>query len=36
MELFVILLIVVIIIGAFLGGRNLGDTVRKGCGCLVL
>lgn len=31
-----ILLIVVIIFGALMGGKNLGDTVRKGCGCFVV
>jgi len=30
-----ILLIVIIIFGALLGGKNLGDTVRKGCGCFI-
>lgn len=39
MDIFIglgILLIVIIIIGAIIGGKNLGDTVRKGCGCLVI
>jgi len=39
MEIFIglgILLIVAIILGALLGGKNLGDTIRKGLGCLVL
>ncbi|MCD6542957.1 MAG: SH3 domain-containing protein [Flavobacteriaceae bacterium] len=30
-----IILIVIIIFGALIGGKNLGDTVRKGCGCFV-
>lgn len=36
MEILVPLLIIVIIIGAFLGGNSLGSTIRKGCGCLIL
>lgn len=36
MEIFIIILIVIIILGALIGGKNLGDTVRKGCGCIVL
>lgn len=35
MELFVIILIVVVIIGALLGGRSFGGTIRKGCGFIV-
>ncbi|MFZ6052564.1 hypothetical protein [Halocola ammonii] len=34
MEPLVILLIIVIIIGAILGGKSFGGTIRKGCGCL--
>ena len=33
---FVVLFIVILIIGALLGGKNLGDTFRKGCGCFVI
>ncbi len=32
MEILVILLIIAIIIGALLGGKSFGGTVRKGCG----
>lgn len=31
-----VLLIIIIIVGALLGGRYLGDIIRKGCGCLVI
>lgn len=31
-----VLLIVIIILGALFGGKYFGDTIRKGCGCLVL
>ena len=33
---FLIFLIVIIIIGALLGGKSFGGTVRKGCGFLLL
>ena len=36
MEILVPLLIVVIIIGALLGGKSFGGTVRKGCGFFIL
>ncbi len=36
MDIFIIILIVIIILGALIGGKNLGDTVRKGCGCIIL
>lgn len=36
MEILVPLLIVVIILGALLGGKSFGGTVRKGCGFLIL
>ena len=35
MEL-VVLLIVIIILGALAGGNSFGETVRKGCGFLVV
>ena len=35
MDIFIIILIVIIILGALIGGKNLGDTVRKGCGFFV-
>jgi hypothetical protein len=38
MDIFItlgIFLIVLIIFGALVGGKNLGDTVRKGCGCFI-
>lgn len=30
----VILFIVVVIIGALLGGNSFGGTIRSGCGCI--
>lgn len=36
MELIILLLILVIILGALLGGKSFGETVRKGCGFLIL
>lgn len=30
------LLVIVIILGALAGGESFGDTVGKGCGCLVM
>lgn len=36
MEELLTLLVIVIIIGALLGGKTFGGTVRKGCGCLIL
>jgi len=30
------LLAIIIILGALAGGNTLGETVRSGCGCLVL
>ncbi|MFU8862000.1 MAG: hypothetical protein ACNA8K_16440 [Cyclonatronaceae bacterium] len=35
METLLALLILIIITGALLGGNSLGETVRKGCGCLI-
>lgn len=32
MELLVFL-VIIIILGALLGGKSFGDTIRKGCGC---
>ena len=32
----VVLLVVVIILGALAGGNTFGETIRAGCGCLVL
>jgi len=29
------LLVVIIIIGALLGGDSLGETIRGGCGCIL-
>ncbi len=29
------LLVVIIVIGALLGGNSLGETIRGGCGCLM-
>jgi hypothetical protein len=31
-----VLLVVIIILGALAGGNSLGETIRGGCGCLVL
>jgi hypothetical protein len=36
MEALIPLLIVVIIVGAILGGKSFGETISKGCGCLTL
>ena len=36
METLIPLLIIVIIIGALLGGKSLGETVRIGCGVLIM
>ena len=36
METLIPLLIVAIIIGAILGGKSFGETVRKGCGFLIM
>ena len=36
MEVLMPLLIIVIIIGALLGGKSFGGTVRKGCGFIIL
>ena len=36
MEIIIFLLIVIIMFGALLGGKGFGDTVRKGCGFLIL
>ena len=36
MEILIPLLIVVIILGALLGGKSFGGTVRKGCGFILL
>ena len=36
MEILIPLLIVVIILGALLGGKSFGGTVRKGCGFIIL
>jgi hypothetical protein len=36
METLITLLIVIIIVGALLGGKSFGGTVRKGCGFLIL
>ena len=30
------LFIIIVIIGALAGGKYFGDTIRKGCGCLVI
>ena len=30
------LLVIIIILGALAGGNTLGETIRSGCGCLVL
>jgi len=35
MEILIPLLIVLIIIGALLGGKSFGGTIRKGCGFLI-
>lgn len=29
------LLVVIIVIGALLGGNSLGETIRGGCGCVM-
>ena len=31
-----VLLVVILILGALLGGNSLGETIRKGLGCLVV
>ena len=31
----VVLFIIIVILGALAGGNSFGQTVRKGCGCLV-
>lgn len=31
----IIIFIVIIILGVLFGGESFGDTIRKGCGCLV-
>jgi uncharacterized protein YpmB len=36
MEILIPLLIVIIILGAILGGKSFGGTVRKGCGFIIL
>ena len=36
MEILIPLLIIAIILGALLGGKSFGSTVRKGCGSLIL
>ena len=36
MEIFVTLLVVILILGALIGGKSLGGIIRKGLGCLVL
>ena len=30
------LLVIIIILGALAGGNTLGETIRTGCGCLVM
>jgi hypothetical protein len=30
------LLVIIIILGALAGGNTLGETIRSGCGCLVM
>ncbi len=32
----VVLLVVIVILGALAGGNSIGETIRKGCGLLVL
>ena len=32
----IVLLVVIIILGALVGGDSLGETIRKGIGCLVV
>lgn len=32
----VVLLIIIILLGALAGGDSLGETIRKGIGCLVV
>ena len=32
----IVLLIVIVVLGALAGGDSFGETVRKGCGCLVV
>ena len=36
MVFLICLLIVVIILGALFGGESFGETIRQGCGCLVI
>lgn len=36
METLIVLLVIAIIIGAILGGKSFGGTVRIGCGFLIL
>lgn len=32
----IILFVVIVILGALAGGNSFGETIRNGCGCLVL
>ena len=32
----IVLLVVIIILGALVGGNSLGETIRKGLGCLLV
>ena len=31
-----VILIIIVIVGALLGGESFGEMIRGGCGCLVL
>ena len=35
MDLLVVLFIVIAILGAIAGGKTFGETLNKGCGCLL-
>jgi hypothetical protein len=32
----IVLLIVIVVLGALVGGNSFGETIRKGIGCLVV
>jgi hypothetical protein len=34
--IWITLLVIIIILGALAGGNTFGETIRSGCGCLVL
>lgn len=36
MGFIIFLFVVVVFIGAFLGGNSFGGTIRSGCGCIIV